>query len=259
MIERVVDVPTPDGRMPTFVTHPREDGPFPGVVVYMDFWGVREELFDIARRIATVGYYCMLPDLYYRQGRIRNEFRDDKGRMISLAALSEEQKAQVRAPMLELSDQMVLDDTAALLDFVDRGEPLRPGAMGAIGYCLGGRLVFRVAGTFPERFRAGASMHGTRLVTEGSDSAHLVAKQAQGELYCGYAEHDPFAPPSTIVAVAQALKDAPVRYRYEIHPGADHGYALPDRDIYDKQAANRDWELIFAMFHRQIPVYRRPS
>ena len=39
----------------------------------------------------------------------------------------------------------------------------------------------------------------------------------------------------------------------ELHKGADHGYALPDRDVFDKAAANRDWELIFAMFRRQLP------
>ena len=42
-----------------------------------------------------------------------------------------------------------------------------------------------------------------------------------------------------------------------IHQGTLHGYALPDRDIYVKAAAERDWELIFAMYHRQIPPYAR--
>jgi carboxymethylenebutenolidase len=46
-----------------------------------------------------------------------------------------------------------------------------------------------------------------------------------------------------------------VRYHYEVHRGADHGYALPDRDVYDKHCANRDWELIFALFHRQLRPY----
>ena len=69
MNERVLEIPTPSGRMPTFVTHPEQDGPFPPVIIYMDIWGVREELLEIARRVGTVGYYCMVPDLYYRQAR----------------------------------------------------------------------------------------------------------------------------------------------------------------------------------------------
>ncbi len=61
MRERVVEIETASGRMPTFVTHPEQDGPFPAVIIYMDIWGVREELFEIARRVGTVGYYCMVP------------------------------------------------------------------------------------------------------------------------------------------------------------------------------------------------------
>ena len=57
MKERFVEIETPSGRMETFVTHPEQDGPFPAVIVYMDIWGVREELFEIARRVGTVGYY----------------------------------------------------------------------------------------------------------------------------------------------------------------------------------------------------------
>jgi hypothetical protein len=45
-----------------------------------------------------------------------------------------------------------------------------------------------------------------------------------------------------------------MRYKYETHNG-DHGHALPDRDVYDKQGANRDWEVIFAMFYRQLRPY----
>jgi carboxymethylenebutenolidase len=62
MHERFVDIDTPSGRMETFVTHPEGDGSFPAVIIYMDVWGVREELFEIARRVGTVGYYCMVPD-----------------------------------------------------------------------------------------------------------------------------------------------------------------------------------------------------
>ena len=63
MHDRTIAVATPTGPMETFVTHPEQGGPFPPVVIYMDFWGLREELFDIARRVGTVGYYCMVPDV----------------------------------------------------------------------------------------------------------------------------------------------------------------------------------------------------
>ena len=49
MIERHIDIPTADGRMDSFVVHPEEGGPFPAVLILMDIWGLREELFDVAR------------------------------------------------------------------------------------------------------------------------------------------------------------------------------------------------------------------
>ena len=76
----------------------------------------------------------------------------------------------------------------------------------------------------------------------------------RGELYCGYAETDPYAGPETIRRMSEIMKGCPyVHYFYEVHKGSGHGYALPDRDIFHKAGANRDWELIFAMFRRQLP------
>src|SRR5262249_35374322 len=108
MHERIVEIPTSSGPMDTFVTHPEPGGRVPPVVIYMDIWGVREELFEIARRVGTVGYYCMVPDLYYRQGKVRHEFRDADNRMISLHALDEEGRQRVIAPGRRLSNQMVV-------------------------------------------------------------------------------------------------------------------------------------------------------
>ena len=253
MIERTVNIPTPDGQMPTFITHPRDGGPFAPIVVYMDVWGEREELHDIARRIATTGYYVMLPNLYYRFGGGSTEYRDAQGKMISLEILDDERKSRTRAPMLQLSDAMVVSDTGAMLKFMDAGEPVKKGGpVGSVGYCMGGRHVVRVAGAFPERFKGSASLHGTRLVTDAADSPHLDAIKAQGELYFGFAEHDPFAPLSHIPIIEQAMRGSKAKFSHEMHKGARHGYALPDRDIHDKHAANLDWELMFAMWRRQL-------
>ena len=256
MKERIVGIATPSGRMDTFVTHPEQDGPFPAVIIYMDIWGVREELFEIARRVGTVGYYCLLPDFYYRQGKVRHEFRDAQNRMISLHALDEERRQRVIAPGRALSNQMVVDDTGAILDFLRQGEPVRAGGVGAIGYCMGGRHVLCAAGHYPQSVIASASLHGTSLISDAADSPHRLANRFRGELYGGFAETDPYAPLSMVKELDALLQPCPVTYRYAVHDGALHGYALPNRDIFHPQGAARDWEMIFAMFHRQIPPYK---
>jgi len=255
MKEGIVSIPTDGGAADTFVTCPSEGGPFPPVFIFMDIWGLREELFDVARRIATVGYFGVVPNLYYRQGDVRNEYRNAKGQMITLDALSAEQKARVLAPLAKLTDDMVVADIASILKYLDGNPNVKHGAAGSVGYCMGGRYVFRAAGNFPDRFKASASLHGTDLVIDGKDSPHLQMSKALGEVYCGFGEKDRHTPPSTVETLDRtfaAMGVGHARYINEVHRGAEHGYALPDRDVFDKQSANRDWEIIFAMFRRQL-------
>ncbi len=71
MIERQLDVTTADGQMPTWVYHPTHDGPHPVVLYLMDAPSIRPALRDMANRLASAGYYVMLPYLYYRGGPYR--------------------------------------------------------------------------------------------------------------------------------------------------------------------------------------------
>src|SRR5260221_14387582 len=68
MIDQQIDIPTKDGHITTFITHPERGGPFPVIIFYMDAPAIRDELRHMPRRLATSGYYIMLPNLYYRSG-----------------------------------------------------------------------------------------------------------------------------------------------------------------------------------------------
>jgi carboxymethylenebutenolidase len=252
MREHMIGIATRAGTMPAFVVHPDQDTAFPAAVLYMDFWGVREELYGVARGVAAAGYCCVVPDLYYRQGAIRHELRDQHGRMISLNRLDDATRTKVLAPLKQLSDAEAMDDTDAVLNFLASFAPARSGAAGCFGDCLGGRLAIRAAGNFPERIRAAASLHGTRLVSPDVDSPHLAARKIQGALYCGFAADDPYTPDTTAADIAAAMRMSAAAYSYKVHAGTQHGYALPDRDIYNKGATERDWQHIFAMFRDRL-------
>ncbi len=254
MIESMTDIETPDGRMDTFVCHPEGGGMFPSVMILMDIWGLREELFDIARKVAVTGYHCVVPNFWYRQGRVRFEFRDSKGQMLSFEHTPAEAQKQMREQMRVTPDEMAMADFRSVLKFLET-QPVKPGPKGTIGYCLGGRYSLEAAALYPEHFRASASLHGTALVSDRALSPHKYTTRMRGEIYCGFAEHDDLAPPSTRRALEDAFAVCPeVRYRTILHKAAIHGYALPNRDIHDKHANNRDWENIFAMFKRVLPT-----
>jgi len=253
MKERFAEIATADGRMEAFITHPQEDGPFPAVIVFMDVFGLREELFDVARRVATVGYYAIVPDFHYRQGRLRITLPAGK-RPWALADLDSREEQRARAAGKALTNDMAVADTGTILQFL-QNEPVRPGAKGAIGFCMGGRLALCAAGRFPEDFRATAGFHPSTLVSDDPTSPYLMADKFRGEIYCGFPENDPLAPTTTINKLEEVFSRTAAKYRYRRHMGAIHGYGLPDRDVHHKQAANTDWETVFAMFQRQIPAH----
>ncbi len=242
MTERVEKVATSAGMMETFIAVP-DIPPRGAVILYMDVWGVREELRAIARGVAANDYLCLLPDLYYRQGRIRQQFVDEKGLMRSLHSLTEDEQERVRGPMRSLTDEMVMGDTRALLSFMD--DTLR--CIGAVGYCMGGRHALLAGGSFPGRIHVAACLHGSNLVNETASSPHVIGSTATGEIYCAFAEHDPFGSADVRARLQSQCASTGARLTSVVHPGAYHGYALPERDVYNQEATERDWAQIYAM------------
>jgi carboxymethylenebutenolidase len=244
MIERQLDIPTPDGAITTFICHPERSGPHPIVLFFMDAPAIREELRDMARRLGTAGYYVMLPNLYYRSG------------VMELADLPPLPQAQGRERMFELMGSITIDkvmaDTEALIAFADADEAAAPGPIGTVGYCMSGQYAVNAAARFPERVNAAASIYGTSLVTDRGDSPHIVAANADAEIYFACAEFDRWAPLETVEALAAAVADDDRRAEVELYPGVEHGFAFPARAAYDKQAAERHWERLHALFARNL-------
>ena len=242
MIERDLDLPTDDGAMNTFVVHPDEGGPFPVVLFYMDAPGKREELHDMARRIASVGYFVVLPNLYYRKSRdywLRE--RTDAG------------FAEMFTYMHSLDRRTAECDTAAMLAFVDADPMADRARVGAVGYCMGGPFVVWAGAAFPERLRCIASIHGANMATDAADSPHRMVGQVRCEAYFACAEVDKWAPPPAVQALQHALDAGRVDYRLEWYPGAEHGFVFPLRaGIYHKPSAERHWERLFSLFRRTL-------
>ena len=244
MIETTLDIPTKDGAVETFVCHP-ERGAYPPVLFLMDAPGIRDELYDMARRLATVGYYVLLPNLYYRAGK------DTKYGPDVLTQGSAEQQ-RMRAVRTKMTIPPVMDDIAAMLDFVDRQEAVRRGPVGAHGYCMSGPYALAAAARYPDRVVAAASFYGTWLVNNAEESPHRNLGKVKGELYIACAEHDELAPLPMVEELRQLFERAGTAGEIELYPGVHHGFAFPERWCYDKPAAERHWERLIALYQRRL-------
>ena len=241
MIEQTVEIPTPHGATTTFIVHPERDGPHPVILFYMDAPAIREELRDMARRLATCGYYVVLPNLYYRAG------------VLELGGLATEaDRARMFELMAAINIPLIMSDTAALLTYIDSDPAARKGPMGAVGYCMSGQYAINAAAYYPDKIKAAASIYGVSLVTDDHDSPHLAAQKVQGEVYFACAEIDSYAPLEMVEALAQSVTANQVNGEVELYAGVHHGFAFPQRPVYDKTAAERHWERLLALFRRNL-------
>lgn len=242
MIEHHLDIPTADGAMNSFVVHPEEGGAHPVVLFYMDAPGKREELHDMARRIAAVGYFVVLPNLYYRRSRD-----------YVLKERTEPGMAEMFAHMNTLDAATTARDTEAMLRFIDAHPAADGSRVGAVGYCMSGPFVMWAAAEFPRRLHCIAAIHGARMVTDQPDSPHRIAERIRCESYFACGELDPYTPPPQIAELQAALVAAGTPHRIEWYPGADHGFAFPQRvGRYHAASAERHWERLFSLFERNL-------
>ncbi|MBT5107518.1 MAG: dienelactone hydrolase family protein [Rhodospirillaceae bacterium] len=240
MNDKHIDIKTVDGIMPTYTCWPDGDGPFPAIVFYMDAPGIREELHEMARRMASDGYFVILPDLFYRFGTLRFPLRDANARKIWQTA------------MANLSNANVMDDTRAMLSYMDDQPQVKSGAKACIGYCMSGRLVTAAAGTFPDIFAANASLYGVGIVTDKEDSSHFLVKNIKGEMYFGFAETDSTVPDFVVPTLTAELEKHGANYTLETHPGTNHGFCFASRDVYNEAAAEKVHALFMDMCARHL-------
>ncbi len=245
MIERTLDIATGDGAMETFICHPERGGPCPPVLLLMDAPGIREELRDMARRLATVGYFVLLANLYYRAGRDTIYGPDVLDR-------NSADYARMRAVRTKMTIPPVMKDVAAMLAFCDGEDAAKRGPAGVHGYCMSGPYALAAAARYPERIAAAASFYGTWLINDAEESPHLNLGKIAGEAYIACAEHDELAPLPMVEELRGLFARAGTRGEIELYPGVHHGFAFPERWCYDKPAAERHWERLIALYRRRL-------
>jgi carboxymethylenebutenolidase len=241
MIEHQIDIATADGAMNTFVVRPEEGAPFPVVLFYMDAPGKREELHDMARRIASVGYFVVLPNLYYRRTRD-----------YVLKERTEPEMAVMFEHMHSLGYKTTVCDTEAMLRYVDSQPQADAQRIGAVGYCMSGPFVVWAGGAFPDRLRCIASIYGANMVNDKPTSPHRMVDKLKCDSYFACAEIDRWASKEQVAQLQAALQAARVKHRVEWYPGAEHGFAFPQRAVYHQPSAERHWERLFSLFERNL-------
>jgi carboxymethylenebutenolidase len=144
-----------------------------------------------------------------------------------------------------------MEDTKALLAYAETQKAANTRIVGTVGYCMSGQYAVNAATHFPA-VKAAASIYGTRLATDQPDSPHLTAQKTKAELYFGCAETDVYAPTEVIEKVKAGMAGS--NNEVEIYPDTHHGFAFPKRPVYHRDAAERHWERLLALYRRNLSV-----
>ncbi len=245
MSESKINIKAADGNCDCYTYTAPGDAPAPAIILYMDGIGIRPDLRAMARRLASDGYFVLLPNLYYRAG-------DYPPFDVATMLTDESQRNKMMALVQSVNNASTMRDTTAFLDFLSREPKVKGSKIGCVGYCMGGPLVLTAAGTFPDRVAAGASIHGANLANDRPDSPHLLAPKMRGKIYVGVAEIDPWLTPGETDRLKAALEAAGTDHTVEMYPGVQHGFAANGTPMYDREAAERHWQRILALFRETL-------
>ena len=230
MSERL-SITTPDGTFSAYVGRPAA-AKAPAVVVIQEIFGVNQVMRDVCDRLAAAGYLAVCPDLFWRL---------EPGVDITDQSKAEWDKAFDLMTRFDI-DQGI-EDIRATIDQV-RGSDGCNGKVGAVGYCLGGRLAYLTA---------------TRTDSDGSVGYYGVGIEAYlGEaeklahpLMLHIAEEDGFVPKEAQALIVGALKDHP-QVSIHTYPGCDHAFARPGGAHYDAAAASQADARTLAFFRQHL-------
>ena len=246
MRSEMIDVTTRDGIADAYLARPEGEG-HPAVLLVVDAFGLRPQIERMADRISAGGFVVLAPNVFYRAGRAPVVPLDGLGDPEQRGSVFERVMPLIR----ELTPERIVRDGGAYLDRLGRGP------VAITGYCMGGRVGWRIAAAYPERVAALGGFHVGGLVTDDHDSPHRSAGSLAAEVYLGHADNDRSMTPEQIAELERALDAAGVRYRSELYRGAAHGYTMADTPAYDEAAAERHYTELFALLERSL--VRRPA
>ncbi len=246
VVEKDVEIKTPDGVADAALYYPEGKGSWPAVVVWPDVVSLRPAFREMGRRLASSGYVVLVPNLYYR---VKKAPVVESGFNFA----SPEDRAKIMPMRATVTPEGTDRDATAYIAFLDAlPQTNKKKKVGVQGYCMGGPLAFRTAGISPSRVAAVASFHGGGLVTEAPTSPHLTLPVSKAEYLICVADNDDKKDPADKEKLKVALDAAKRPNKIEVYAGAAHGWTVKGSQVYDEPAAEKAWAELLALYKRTL-------
>jgi carboxymethylenebutenolidase len=217
------------GGIEAYHARPDRPGATPGIVVFMEAFGLNAFIEGTCDRLASQGYTALAPDVFHGE---RFEYSDRERAMAKVNALV---------------DEAAMADTQRAIEWLEARGDVRGDRLAAIGFCMGGRLAFLANIVHGAKLRATVSFYGGGIAPvepKGRRKPLLerVSDVAAPALLI-YGAQDTSITGEEHGRLAKALTDANKRYTLAVIPNAPHAFATVDRDSYRADAAATAWRM----------------
>ncbi len=216
-----------EGEVLGYLARPRRQPQAPGLVVVHENRGLVEHVKDVARRLAKVGYVALAVDLASHEGGTER-FSDP---------------AQVTAVLGRTSVDTLVGMLLAAVAYLRTQPFVRAERLGAVGWCFGGGMVWRLVTRSPE-LRAAVAFYGPNPPLEDVPRIRAAVLGIYGELDQRINQGIP--------ALREALQRAGVVHELVVYPGADHAFFNDTGARYHPQAARQAWERALDWLRRYL-------
>jgi len=240
-----VQIPTRDGVSSGSLHVPEGEGPWPGVVMFPDAFGLRETMREMGDHLAGLGYVVLVPDVFYREGAWAP--------FDPVTAFTDEgERDRLFGLVRSLDNDRIVTDSAAYADFLLARPEVRGQSIGTTGYCMGGRMSMVAAGGIGDKIAAAASFHAAGIaIPDDPSSPHLAAGQIRATVYVAGSIEDAGFTDEHAELLDSALSSAGVAHTIEFYPG-HHGFAVADNAPYDAALADRHWAALRSLYADQL-------
>lgn len=236
-----VSIPVGDGNMKAFLARPTGAGPWPGVIVWMEIFGVNSHIRDVTERIAREGYVVLAPNFFHRTAPDIDLGYDDKGFATGFAELGKLH-----------ADQMISDAQAAVA-FV-RARPDTTRKTGVIGFCIGGHMTYLTAAETD--VAVAASFYGGGIAAAqgpgGQPAPIHRTNKITGKIVGFFGGKDGMIPASQVDAIRAALSEHGVDHEVVVYADADHGFFCDKRATYHEASAKDAWQRVKTLFAEKL-------
>jgi len=220
---------------------PQGDGPFPGVIVIQEIFGVNDHIRDVTQRLAREGYAAIAPAIYQRQA---SGF--EAGYTPAEIAIGREYKVQTKASEL-------LSDIQGAANHLKSLPQVRTGGLGCIGFCFGGHVAY-LAATLQD-IQATASFYGAGIATltpGGGEPTVTRTGEITGTLYGFFGMEDASIPAEQVDYIEAELHKHGFPHQIFRYAGADHGFFCDRRGSYNAEAATDAWQQVLTLFRDRL-------